>query len=582
MTRRPLRLGAASGFYGDRLAAARELVEGARAAGAPLDVLTGDWLAELTMGILLRDRQKDPTSGYARTFLAQLRDVLAPCLADGTRIIANAGGTHPEALAHAVRALAAELGLQPRVAVLTGDEITAWVADHLDDDTLRHLETGAPLSPEDGTPLAAHAYLGAGGIRAALEAGADIVLTGRTTDAAPIVAAAAWWHGWADHAWDRLAGALLAGHVVECGAQATGGNYAFFRDVPSLRRPGFPIAELHEDGSAVITKLPGTGGLVSVGTVTAQLLYEVSGPLYASPDVLARLDTVQLSSDGPDRVRLHGTRGHAPTDRLKAGVLLHGGFRNEVAFLVGGGDVPAKAEALLDAFWAAVGGRARFAATADWVLRGDHADALPQHRLSRVVVAARDASERKLDRAFTAPAIELALASVPGLTLDGLPGKPRAVPVFWPTLVPRDVAVPKLVIDGEEVAVPPAPTTGPWPELPPPGPPPAWVGPTVDGALGERVGARSGDKAGMANVGLWARDPADWPWLAQLITPETVASWLRWEGPVRVHPLPNLCAVNVELPGFLDVGVGGNLSPDPQAKGLAEGLRTVTVALPAR
>lgn len=283
----PLRIGNASGFYGDRFDAMREMLT-----GGPLDVLTGDYLAELTMLILGRDRLKNPSGGYARTFLGQLEECLGLAHERGVRIVANAGGLNPAGLADAVRQLADRLGIPVRVAHVEGDDLTA----------------GHPRS------LAAHAYLGGAGIAACLREGADIVLSGRVTDAALVTGPAVAHFGWAPDAYDRLAGAVVAGHVLECGTQATGGNYAFFtdHDPARLRRPGFPLAELHEDGTSVITKHDGTGGLVDLGTVTAQLLYETSGARYAGPDVTARLDSVRLTQEAPDRVRISGVRGEAP------------------------------------------------------------------------------------------------------------------------------------------------------------------------------------------------------------------------------------------------------------------------------
>jgi hypothetical protein len=572
---RPVRIGNGSGFYGDRLSALSELIE-----GGPLDVLTGDWLAELTMAILFRDKMKDPAQGgYARTFLKQLEGVLPAVLDRGVRVVSNAGGLAPEALARAVRELGAKLGRTVRVAVVRGDDVLDHLQAWRDAGDLRHLETGAPLSPADGMPMACNAYLGGQAIAAALAAGADVVITGRTTDAAAVLGPAAWAHGWAPDAFDALAGALVAGHIIECGTQATGGNYSRWREVPRLRHPGFPIAEIAADGSAVITKHPGTDGLVSVGTVTAQLLYEIGGPDYLSPDVIAAFDTVSLTADGPDRVRVSGTRGLPPTDRLKAGVLLAAGFRNEVQFLLGGADVPDRAAALGDAFWPSVGGASSFAETATYVLRGDHPEAPPALRLSRVVFAASDPDRDKVGKRFGQRAVELTLANVPGLTLAALPDDPKPIVAFWPTLVPRaDVPV-HADLDGAPLAVPEPPTAPlPGPRPAPPSPPGATpTGRTARVPLGALASARSGDKAGNANVGFWVDHPHQYAALAALITEDHLRAWLGFSGPVRIWPLPNLLAINVELVGWLGRGVAANLHPDSQAKCLAEGLRSVLV-----
>src|SRR5580692_5809717 len=306
--RRPVRIANCSGFYGDRAAAAREMVD-----GGPIDVLTGDYLAELTMLILWKARQKDPGLGYATTFLRQLEEVLGTCLERGVKIVANAGGLNPEGLARQVTALAARLGLAARVAYITGDDLAPVIGDlQAAGHEFTNLDTGQPLAKADLPVVTANAYLGGWGITAALDAGADIVICPRVTDASLVTGPAAWWHGWARDDFDELAGAVVAGHVIECGPQATGGNYSFPQEITSPGRPGYPIAEVAADGSSVITKHDGTGGLVSPGTVTAQLLYEIGAPAYLNPDVVAHFDTIRLARQGPDRVALTGTRGSPP------------------------------------------------------------------------------------------------------------------------------------------------------------------------------------------------------------------------------------------------------------------------------
>ena len=303
-----LRIGNCSGFYGDRLSAMREMLT-----GGELDVLTGDWLAELTMLILLRDQLKDGSTGYAKTFLRQLEDCLGLALEQGVTIVANAGGVNTPGLVEAIRTMAAGQGLEPRVAYVRGDDLNSRVD-----------ELGL------GKPLGAHAYLGAFGLARAVASGADIVVTGRVTDAAIVLGPAIAHFGWGREDLDALAGVTAAGHVIECGTQATGGNYPFFTEVEKLVHPGFPIAEVHRDGSSVITKHPGTAGVVNIDTVTSQLLYEIGDGRYANPDVTLRLDSVQLTSDGPDRVLISGVRGEAPPPVLKVSRTSFGGFRNEM------------------------------------------------------------------------------------------------------------------------------------------------------------------------------------------------------------------------------------------------------------
>ena len=361
----PLRIANCSGFYGDRRAAPRELLE-----GGPIDVLTGDYLAELTMLILWRSRGRDPAKGYATSFLAQMEECLGLAVDKGVKVVANAGGLNPAGLAAELRALAGRLGLTVSVAHVEGDDLLGRL-DELKaaGEPLAHLDTGTRLAEAGVTPVTANAYLGAWGIVAALEAGADVVVSGRVTDASLVVGPAAWHFGWAADDWDRLAGAVVAGHVLECGTQATGGNYAFLDELPDTRPPGFPIAEVAADGSAVVTKHPGTGGLVSVGTVTAQLLYEIAGPAYEGPDVVARFDTVRVTEVGPDRVRLSGTRGEPAPDRLKVAINYLGGFRNSMSFVLTGLDLEAKAAMAETALFDRLGGREQFQ-SADTLLVG--------------------------------------------------------------------------------------------------------------------------------------------------------------------------------------------------------------------
>ncbi|WP_186319303.1 acyclic terpene utilization AtuA family protein [Streptomyces sp. SAJ15] len=558
-----MRIGNASGFYGDRFDALREMLT-----GGPLDVLTGDYLAELTMLILGRDRLKDPSRGYATTFLAQLEEGLGLAVERGVRIVANAGGLNPAGLADAVRALADRLGIPVRVAHVEGDDLLArggW---------------GRGV-------LSAHAYLGGAGIAACLRAGADVVVTGRVTDAALVTGPAAAHFGWAPDDWHALAGAVVAGHVLECGAQATGGNYAFFREhLPDhdLRRPGFPLAELYSDGSAVITKHPGTGGAVTVGTVTAQLLYETAGARYAGPDVTARLDTVRLTRQGPDRVRVDGVRGEPPPPELKVGLNRLGGWRNEVTFVLTGLDIEAKAALVRTQMDDALSRRPP--AETRWTLaRTDHPDAAVQEEASALLrLAVRDPDPDAVGRAVSGAAVELALSGYPGFHLTAPPGKGAPYGVFEAAYVEAG-AVPHTAVlpDGERVAVAPAPDHRPLlavdePPLPPPPPP----GPTRRAPLGLVAGARSGDKGGSANVGVWVRDEDAWRWLAHTLTVDRFRALLPETAPFAVvrHVLPNLRALNFTVDGLLGDGVAAQARFDPQAKAVGEWLRSRHLEIP--
>ncbi|MEU1178227.1 acyclic terpene utilization AtuA family protein [Streptomyces sp. NPDC005820] len=550
----PLRIGNFSGFYGDRADALREMLT-----GGELDVLTGDYLAELTMLILGRDRLKDPSAGYARTFLRQLEECLGLARERGVRIVTNAGGLNPAGLADAVRTLADRLGVPVRVAHVEGDDLGARFP----------------------AALTAHAYLGGFGIAACLREGADIVVTGRVTDAALVTGPAAAHFGWGPHDHDRLAGAVVAGHVLECGTQATGGNYAFFREA-DVRRPGFPLAELHADGSSVITKHPGTGGLVDVGTVTAQLLYETTGARYAGPDVTARLDTVRLTQDGPDRVRIDGVRGEAPPPTLKVGRTRLGGFRNEVVFVLTGLDIEAKADLVREQLAPSLAK----AAEARWELvRTDRPDAATEETASALLrLVVRDPEQAVVGRALSGAAVELALGSYPGFHVLAPPGRGAPYGVFEAAYVPRDEVTHTAVLDdGRRIPVPPAADTLVPEEVPEPGPPePPPPGPVRRAPLGLLAGARSGDKGGDANVGVWVRTDEAWRWLAHTLTVDRFRALLPETAELKVtrHVLPHLRALNFVVEGVLGAGVAAQHRFDPQAKALGEWLRSRQLDLP--
>lgn len=595
-----LRVANCSGFYGDRHGAAREMVE-----GGPIDVLTGDYLAELTMTVLWKNRQRPGGVGWCRGFLRQLEEVLGTCVERGIRIVTNAGGLDPAGLAASVRELAERTGVRLRVAHVEGDDLIGRL-DELQSAgrDLAHLETGARLDAGRTMPVTANAYLGAWGVVEALRTGADVVVCGRVTDASLVVGPAAWHFGWARDDWDRLAGAVVAGHVLECGAQATGGNYAFFREVPGLRRPGFPLAEVRRDGSFVVTKHPGTGGAVSVGTVTAQLLYEIEGAAYANPDVVAHFDTIELSEDGPDRVEVRGVRGEPPPATAKVVANCLAGFRNRVTFRLTGLDVEAKAALAEETLLELLGGAGAFDEVSSRLVRTDQAGApTSEQATASLQVTLTDRDAEQVGRRVGAAAVEMALASYPGLFLDAPPAEAAPRVVCWPTLVPA-ADVTEVVVDDDgkrhpvpQLAVPPEVrrAAAAVPAWRPPGEKTApedpqvasllaaeLQGPTRRVPLGALFGARSGDKAGNANVGVWARDDLGWLWLAAHLTvslfrelvPETVG--LR----VRRYELPNLRALNFVVVGLLGDGALSSTRQDAQAKGLGEFLRSRPVDLP--
>ena len=564
--RRAVRIANCSGFFGDRLSAAKEMVE-----GGDIDVLTGDWLAELTMFILHKQRSRNSELGYARTFLLQMEQVLATCIERGIRIVTNAGGLNPAGCADKVREIAARLGVAVLVAHIEGDDLM----DRIDGlrPQLNHLDTGAPLTAE---ALTANAYLGGWGIATALQSGADVVVCPRVTDAALVVGPAAWWHGWALNDWDQLAGAVVAGHIIECGTQATGGNYTWFNEIPDLSTPlGFPIAEIAANGDSVITKHANTGGMVSTGTVTAQLLYEIGTTNYANPDVVTRFETIRLTQQGPNRVLVDGVRGLPAPTTAKVCINLDGGFRNRMTFALTGNHQREKAEWLERALFGRLGGKDRYE-EADVRLVEAPADGATQEQASgRLHISVKSHDERLVGRTFSAAAIEMALANYPGFFVTGAPGGAESFGVYWPALVDA-AAVEEIVVmpDGTSVCV----------TAPPRGSSVSdatqtqevvgarALGPAAGETLGSQFAARSGDKGGNANVGIWARDAAGFAWLRDNLTPAVIQQLLPEARALEVRrvELPNLHALNFVIVGLLGEGVASNTAFDPQAKGLGE------------
>ncbi len=577
----PIRIANCSGFFGDRLSAAREMVE-----DGPIDVLTGDWLAELTMLILARTRVKRPNGGYARTFVTQMEQVMGTCLDKGIKVVSNAGGLDPDGCAEAVAEVAAKLGLSPTIAYVRGDDLLPRMQDLIASDQLSHFETGEPIKDASAF-LTANAYLGCWGIVDALQSGADIVITGRTTDAAVVCGPAAWHHGWSRTDWDSLAGAVAAGHVIECGTQATGGNYSFFTEVPGMERVGFPWAEIAADGSTVFGKHDGTGGEVSVGTVTSQLLYEIGGPEYFGPDVTTRFDTIQLEQQGPDRVLMHGIEGEPPPSTLKVCINRPGGFRNDMSVCLTGLDIDEKAELVERAFWVACPYAPEdFAQVTTRIMRNERPDPETNEQAVAILkISAKDPDANKVGRAFSNAVIEMALASIPGFFgVGGGPGAGRPFGVYEPARIPAEAVPQEVVILGGEThqvssVIPPGdvsvePAAGPGAAAP--------TGATRREPIGRVVGARSGDKGGNANLGVFARSDEAWAWLDGFLSVEKLRELLPEVAPLRVerHRLPAIRSLNFVIHGLLEEGVAASTRQDPQAKSLGEWLRAREVDVP--
>ncbi|MEJ7634906.1 acyclic terpene utilization AtuA family protein [Aeromicrobium sp.] len=565
-----IRIGNCSGYYGDRFSAMREMLE-----GGELDYLTGDYLAELTMLILGRDRMKDEALGYAKTYVRQMTDSMGLAKELGVKVVTNAGGLNPAGLAAKLREIAEAQGLQISIAHVEGDDL---------------LERAEEL--EFGNVMTANAYLGAFGIASALAGGADVVVTGRVTDASVVVGPAIAHFGWGRDDLDQLAGAVVAGHVIECGTQATGGNFSGFEHVDMSAPLGFPIAEISDDGSVVITKHDNTGGAVTVDTVTAQLVYEVGGPSYLGPDVSTRLDTMTLTQAGPDRVAITGVLGEAPPATTKVCLNAFGGFRNSVEFLLTGLQIPEKAQLIQRQMEIALAG-GTVPESVEWDLeRTDTPDPATQAQgTSLLRCHVRSAQPEPVGRAFSDAAIQLALGSYPGFSVTRPPAAGTPFGVYRPAYVPQS-EVPHIVVaaDGSRTEIAP-PHSG---QVPDPRPLDVravplgdWAAATVRAPLGRLAYARSGDKGGDANVGVWI--PADHParedafaWLVNFLDETTIRELLRETAmlDIEIHPLPNLAAVNIVIHGLLGEGVASSTRLDPQAKGVGEWLRARDCAIP--
>ena len=576
---RPIRIGNCSGFYGDRASAMADM---ARAGG--IDVLTGDYLAEVTMLVLGKARAKDSTKGYATTFLQHLDAALEHLVANGIRLVVNAGGLNPAGLAVATRELIARRGYDLRVSHIGGDDVFGRLdalqqAGH----SLPHLASGEPLSSWPHQPLTANAYLGGFGIARALANGADIVITGRVADASVVVGPAAWWWSWTPNDYDALAGALAAGHVIECGPQATGGNFSGFRTIADLVQPGFPIAEIDADGSAVITKNPGTGGTVTRDTVTAQLLYEIGEPAYLNSDVTTHLDTAALTDLGDDRVQIRGVRGSAPPATTKVAITGVGGWENSMLLALTGSDLDAKAaliERAVHRYTDAVDG---LDVAIDRIGQAQH-DPDSQNAGTELLRIAVQGTKETAGRAFSSRMVELALSSYPGLYTLGPPQPGSAFGVYWPALLDQALlehtvhhhdGTREVIALGATVreSTPPAVTQTAQT---------TWSDELVVTSLGEIVHARSGDKGGDANVGVWVRDAQAWEWLWSTLTVDELRRLLpeTRELPIERYELPNLGAVNFVIRGLLGTGATSSLRLDAQAKALGEWLRSRSIKVP--
>lgn len=590
---RPLRIGGASGFWGDSSLGAPQLVS-----SGLIDVLVFDYLAETTMAILAAAQRKNPEAGYATDFVDPvMRQVLPAVKQRGIKVVTNAGGIHPQACARALAKLADELGVAVTIAVVEGDDVRAQLP------ALREAAGGTLTDLVGGKPvpqqlLSANAYLGAEPVARALAAGADIVITGRCVDSAVTLGPLIHHFGWSLSDFDRLAGGSLAGHIIECGCQATGGLFTDWDQVPDWAHIGYPIVEVEADGSFTVTKVPGTGGLVSPATVGEQLLYEIGDPgAYLLPDVACDFRSVRMEQAGPDRVRVHGARGSAPPPTLKVSATAMAGWRLDSTMMIVGIDAAAKARR---------SGEALLERTREMVLArgwGDFSahrlDIVGQESLYGPRAATHTPREVLMRLALRHPkreALELVARekAAPGTSWSpGTTGpgggrgspSPQIVPCAF--LVPRSAVAPQVTIGDQVMPVPMAATAASV--LPPPAPladPPAWVmpaGATRTVPLVKLAWGRSGDKGDISNIGLIARRPEWLPLLWAQVTPSRVADWFAHlvKGRVERFHLPGLHAMNLVMHEALDGGGPASLRCDPLGKGMAQQLLELPVEVPA-
>jgi hypothetical protein len=584
-----VRIGGASAFWGDSAVSVPQLVR-----GGDLDYLSFDYLAELTMSLLSRARAKDPTAGWATDFVdAALAEMLGEIASRRIRIVSNAGGMNPRACAAALERHAAEAGVRLRIAIVEGDDVLAQV-DALRASGVRDMFSGAPLPAK---LMSANAYLGAFPIAAALERGADVVITGRCVDSALPLGALIAAFGWKPGDWDLLAAGSLVGHILECGAQGSGGLHTDWERVERWDDIGYPIAECSADGSFVVTKVAGTGGLVERAPVAEQMLYEIGDPsAYVLPDVVCDFTGVTMTDDGPDRVRVRGAVGRPCTATYKVSATFVDGMRATGMLTIIGIDAAAKARRTAGAILARTRrlfgerGLADYRDTLVEIL-GAESTYGPHGRAAHArEVVMRLTVEHDDRRALEIFAREIAPAGTswsPGTT--GAGGRPKPTPIVRLTsfLLPKSAVEATLEFEGSRETIVPFVPEHPW--TPVPAPAAASMGAandshaeTIDFPLVALAWARSGDKGDTANIGVIARDSTYVPILRDALTPERVAAYFAHlvRGTVRRFDVPGIDAFNFTLDEALGGGGMASMRIDPLAKGMAQMLLDIPIAVP--
>jgi hypothetical protein len=572
-----------SGYYGDKLSAAKDMVD-----GGPIDVLTGDYLAELTMAILFNQKlQRGEDKGYVGTFLKQIKEIAASCKEKNIKIVTNAGGLNPKSMAMEIEKILKEQSVDMKVAYIDGDDLMPRISDLIKSgENFKNIDKDKNLNDSDFIPLTANAYLGAWGIKEALDNGADIVVCPRVTDAAVVIGPAAWKYNWKRDNFDALAGALAAGHIIECGCQATGGNYAFFKEVPSFDNVGYPIAEIFEDGSFNITKHPGTGGLVSVGTVTAQLLYEISSSAYINPDVIAHFDTLKIEEVKKDKVFVSGCRGSSPPNKHKVCINLAGGYRNGMEIILTGLDIEEKAEVFTNALFNSVGGKDQFDEVSIQLHRTDKENpSTNEEAMASLLVSVKSKDQNLVGRLFSAKIIELALANIPGFFAQGGVKSSGPVVVYWPALLDSKYIKEKVYINGDEIEVLPTSQLELeeiYYQKEPINIENIEIKNEKTIYFGDIFGTRSGDKGGCANLGIWAKNKNAFSFLYDFLNEEKLKELLPdlKDFKIERYELPNINSLNFYIHDILQDGVSSNDRKDSQAKSLGEYLRAKKIKVP--
>ena len=572
-----------SGFYGDKLSAAKDLVD-----GGPIDVLTGDYLAELTMTILYGQKlQRGEDKGYVGTFLKQVKEIAKTCNEKNIKIVTNAGGLNPKSMASEIQKILKEQALDMKVAYIDGDDLMPEMSNLIDSgEEFVNIDKNTSLKNSGYTPLTSNVYLGAWGIKEALDNGADIVVCPRVTDAAVVIGPAAWKYNWDRNNYDALAGALAAGHIIECGCQATGGNYAFFKEVLDFNNVGYPIAEIYEDGSFNITKHPGTGGLVSKGTVTAQLLYEISSPAYVNPDVIAHFDTLKIEEVDKDKVHVSGCRGSSPPKDHKVCINLAGGNRNGMEIILTGMNIEDKAKVFTDTLFNSVGGKDQFDEVFIELHRTDKENpSTNEEAMASLVISVKSMNQELVGRLFSAKIIELALANIPGFFAQTSPKSSGPVIVYWPALINSKYIKERVHVDGKEIEIIPTSQMGLeeiYYQREPIKIDDIKSSSHSEIFFGDLFGTRSGDKGGCANLGVWAKNNTAFSFLYNFLTIEKIKELMpdlsKYE--IERFELPNINSLNFYIHDILQDGVSSNNRKDSQAKSLGEYLRAKKILVP--